>query len=245
MAKKAAKKDDLSTLAKLGRKLSKPVDNAMIVLSLVFLVVYSTQVITRDITTGVTPNGEFLENLQWVIYWLFAIGLAWNLVAELALPKSQRNWKHWWAENILGIIALVPATAAARSLRLLRLVMVFRGLTQIVQGAASRLGLLVFSALPIVAYITALAVLDVETAGGVTEAVGGQIHDIGEALWWAIVTMSTVGYGDFFPHTFEGRIIGVFTLASGIVLIATITAMVATRILEAAEKGKQAEAKKK
>ncbi|MFM6980494.1 MAG: potassium channel family protein [Micrococcales bacterium] len=237
----------INALAALGRKLSKPVDNAMIVLSVIFLVVYSVQVISRDLTTGVGPNEAELDILQWVIYGLFALGLAWNLIVEIALPKSERNWKNWWAENILGIIALVPATAAARSLRLLRLVMVFRGLTQIVQGAASRLGLLVFSALPIVAYITALAVLDVETAGGVLlkadgsgDMFGGQIHNIGEALWWAIVTMSTVGYGDFFPHTFEGRIIGVFTLASGIVLIATITAMVATKILDQAAAGQAA-----
>lgn len=230
-------KQELSALAKLGQRLNKPVDNAMILLSVVFLVVYSIQVIGRGSDVE-AQYGATLENLQWVIYWLFAAGLAWNLIAELALPKSARNWKKWWAENILGIIALIPATAAARSLRLLRLVMVFRGVTQLVSNAGSRLAVLIFSALPLVAYISALAVLDVETAPGVEPAAGGNITNIGEALWWAAVTMSTVGYGDFFPHTFEGRIIGVFTLASGIALIATITAMLATRIIEAAESSK-------
>lgn len=231
-------KEELSSLAKLGRKLNKPVDNAMIALSVVFLVVYSIQVIGRGSTVE-EQYGVTLENLQWVIYWLFAAGLAWNLLAEVALPKSQRNWKRWWAENILGIIALIPATQAARSLRLLRLVMVFRGVTQLVSNAGSRLAVLVVAALPLVAYISALAVLDVETAPGVEPwPAGGNITNIGEALWWAAVTMSTVGYGDFYPHTFEGRIIGVFTLASGIALIATITAMLATRIIEAAESNK-------
>lgn len=230
-------KEELSALAQLGKRLNKPIDNFMILLSVVFLVVYSIQVIGR----GSEIDGEYvkvLENLQWVIYWLFAVGLVWNLIAELALPKSQRNWKHWWAENILGVIALVPDTSVARALRLLRLVMVFRGITQLVKNSGDRLGVLIIAALPIVAYISALAVLDVETAPGVEAAAGGNITNIGEALWWAAVTMSTVGYGDFYPHTFEGRIIGVFTLASGIMLIATITAMLATRILAVAEAAK-------
>jgi len=230
-------KEELSALAKLGKKLHQPIDNFMILLSVVFLVVYSIQVIGRGSDVE-EQYGALLENLQWVIYWLFAAGLAWNLIAELALPKSQRKWLKWWGDNILGVIALIPATSAARALRLLRLVMVFRGVTQLVKSSGDRLGVLIIAALPIVAYISALAVLDVETAPGVEAAAGGNITNIGEALWWAAVTMSTVGYGDFYPHTFEGRLIGVFTLASGIMLIATITAMLATRILAAAEAAK-------
>lgn len=243
----ATKKQELNALAAFGDKIDKKVDMAMIILSLVFLVVYSFQVIMRDDAAFMGTFGDLLNVANDTIYYLFAIGLAWNLIVILAHPRGQRNWKNWWAENILGIIALIPATAAARSLRLLRLVMVFRGLTQLVQSSVSRMGLLVGSAMPIVAYISALAITDVEHDFVLANPdAGGNIHNVGEGLWYAVVTMSTVGYGDFFPHTLEGRLIGVATLASGIVLIATITAMVASNIIASGEKAKaEAEAKLK
>lgn len=246
MATKTAKKE-LNAFAQFGDRVDRKVDNGMIILSLIFLIVYSFQVIFIDDEAFKGAYGGLLNQLNDIIYWLFAAGLAWNLAVILAHPAKQRNWKHWWAENILGIIALIPATAAARSLRLLRLVMVLRGVTQLVKSQASRVGLLVGSAMPLVAYISALAITDVEHDWVVQNpGAGGNITNVGEGLWYAVVTMSTVGYGDFFPHTLEGRIIGVATLSSGIVLIATVTAMVATNIIEAGAKAKaEAEAAEK
>jgi len=45
---------------------------------------------------------------------------------------------------------------------------------------------------------------------------GAKITNLGDALWWAVVTISTVGYGDFYPVTTVGRIIAVFVMLSGI-----------------------------
>jgi len=51
------------------------------------------------------------------------------------------------------------------------------------------------------------------------------ITNLGDAFWWAIVTITTVGYGEFFPVTFVGRVIGVLVMLTGIgtaVIIVTI-----------------------
>ena len=51
---------------------------------------------------------------------------------------------------------------------------------------------------------------------------------VGSGIWWACVTMTTVGYGDKTPKSFVGRIIAVFWMFSGIVLISSLTATITT-----------------
>jgi voltage-gated potassium channel len=59
-------------------------------------------------------------------------------------------------------------------------------------------------------------------------AKGSNIHDYPDALWWAIVTVTTVGYGDRYPSTEGGRIVAVVLMLVGIGLIGTLTATVAS-----------------
>lgn len=49
-----------------------------------------------------------------------------------------------------------------------------------------------------------------------------------DALWWAMVTMTTTGYGDIVPHSFAGRVVGVFTMLSGMGLFSVLTALIAS-----------------
>ncbi len=59
-------------------------------------------------------------------------------------------------------------------------------------------------------------------------APGSNIHSYGDALWWAVVTVTTVGYGDRFPVTPGGRAVAVILMLVGIGLIGTLTATVAS-----------------
>jgi voltage-gated potassium channel len=52
-------------------------------------------------------------------------------------------------------------------------------------------------------------------------------HALGEALWWSFVTVTTVGYGDFYPVTLWGRITACFIMVTGLVTLAVVTAQVA------------------
>ena len=49
--------------------------------------------------------------------------------------------------------------------------------------------------------------------------------------WWAIITMTTVGYGDLFPQTHAGRVIGVFCALTGIIYIALATTVIVNNFL--------------
>lgn len=72
----------------------------------------------------------------------------------------------------------------------------------------------------------ALAVLDAER-----EAPSANITTFGDALWWASTTVTTVGYGDRFPVTGEGRLVAVALMVLGIGLVGAVTAAVASWIL--------------
>ena len=76
-------------------------------------------------------------------------------------------------------------------------------------------------------YVGALAVYSVERG-----ASGSTITDFGTALWWAFVTVTTVGYGDFSPVTFQGKIIAVMLMFTGIALIGIVTATLASWIVD-------------
>ena len=54
----------------------------------------------------------------------------------------------------------------------------------------------------------------------------GRLHSFFDALWWSTATITTVGYGDIFPVTAAGRIIGAMTMVVGISTFAVVTAKI-------------------
>ncbi|MBV9205838.1 MAG: potassium channel family protein [Actinobacteria bacterium] len=59
-------------------------------------------------------------------------------------------------------------------------------------------------------------------------APGSNIHSLGDALWWSFVTVTTVGYGDFYPVTTWGRVTACFIMGTGLLTLAVVTAQVAS-----------------
>ena len=59
-------------------------------------------------------------------------------------------------------------------------------------------------------------------------ASGSNIHTMGDAVWWSFVTVTTVGYGDFYPVTAGGRITACFIMGTGLLTLAVVTAQVAS-----------------
>jgi voltage-gated potassium channel len=81
-------------------------------------------------------------------------------------------------------------------------------------------------------FLTAAAVLVLNGAIIVylfeRHAPGSNIHTLRDALWWSFVTVTTVGYGDFYPVTSGGRITACFIMGTGLLTLAVVTAQVAS-----------------
>jgi voltage-gated potassium channel len=70
---------------------------------------------------------------------------------------------------------------------------------------------------------------------------GANITTVGQAFWWAIVTVATVGYGDLYPVTVSGRVVASLLMFLGILVIAVVTAQVASTFMDQAARRRAAE----
>ncbi|MCU1528197.1 MAG: two pore domain potassium channel family protein [Frondihabitans sp.] len=183
--------------------------------SLLFLAAYSVQVIANVPVRA----GRAIDVIIWVTWAVFGI----DYVVNLVLARNRRRWfvRNLWQLAILALPALRP-------LRLLQLLNVLRVVHR-TGGNALRGRLLtnVLGAAVIVVYMGALAVLSAEE-----NAPGSNIRTFGNALWWAIVTITTIGYGDFTPVTLLGRLIAVGLMISGIAVLGVVTASLSSWLVE-------------
>jgi voltage-gated potassium channel len=171
-----------------------------------------------------------IEGVLWLIWAVFAV----ELVVRTYLSEDRLRYlvRHWFDVLIVAVPFLRPLRVArsARAVRLLRLGRVapffarvfassrdllrHRGLEWIVAGGIA------------LVFVTAGAVLAFERNGD------GPIDDYGTALWWAMSTVTTVGYGDTVPTTPEGRGAAVFLMLVGIAFFSWVTANIAAFLVE-------------
>jgi voltage-gated potassium channel len=75
-------------------------------------------------------------------------------------------------------------------------------------------------------------------AGGLVASLADRkdFDSLGDGLWWALQTVTTVGYGDVVPSTGTGRVIGGLVMISGIAFLTVVTAAVTASLIEAARR---------
>jgi voltage-gated potassium channel len=180
-------------------------------LALVFLFAFSYPAFESDISANTQSN---LDLLQWIIWGAFAFDLLMGLV-------NASNRKQFLFKHPLDIAAVI--LPFLRPLRLLRVIS-FGGLAlqKVAIGRQFAITVKVFIASIFIAYISAVQITISERT-----IEGSNIKNFGDGLWWAITTVTTVGYGDRYPTTMEGKILAVGLMIVGISLMGVITASVA------------------
>ena len=200
----------------------------MLALSVVFIGV----LVLPATTTLSGTAADAVAAIELLIWGAFAAEVV--VLFYLAPSKRQMLRDHW----LDVIIVAAPFLRPLRIARLARVVRAGSALGRIilaVQRITSRKGTQAFGAVT----------LAVVVLGGVAawsferDHPDANIEGITDALWWAIVTATTVGYGDAFPVTNEGRAIAVVLMLTGIGMLGTITANVAAYFVTADEEAER------
>jgi len=187
------------------------------VAAIAFLVAYAVPILNPDLPDWAATTCRWMA---WVAWALFVA----DYLARLLLATNRRRYILRHPLDLLVIV--LPLL---RPLRLLRLVALLNVLNRrVVMRLRGRLAVYVAGGAALLAFCASLAVLDVERSS--PEAT---ITSFGDAMWWAITTMTTVGYGDHFPVTARGRLVGVALMLGGIALLGVVTATLASWLVEA------------
>jgi voltage-gated potassium channel len=167
---------------------------------------------------------------------IFLIDFGFNLTG--AKPKrayfiSQRGWL-----DLLGSIPSIGVFQVGALLRLARLSRLAR-ITRLLRGQAGKdlvidvlknrgeyAAFITVLLAGIVLSVASILVLEFES-----RSPDSNIKTGGDAIWWGIVTITTVGYGDFFPVTMLGRITAVFVMFAGIGIIGALASILASMLV--------------
>jgi len=191
------------------------------VLGFAYLGLYSLEVLLDP----PTEIASAIRSASMVIYVIFVTDLIARFALQIPRLGKLETWITFIRENWLAILAAIAP--AFRSLRVLRVLMVLRGLAPYMVRRSQQVGLIVGVSFPLVLYTAALSVFEAER-----DAVGSNILSFPDALWWSVVSVTTVGYGDSFPVTGQGRAVAALLMFVGIGLFSSLTALIAAWVFE-------------
>jgi voltage-gated potassium channel len=191
-------------------------DWPLTIAAVVFLVAYAAPILRPDLAR---PWPTICELVTWGAWALFAV----DYVARLALSRDRTAFVR---SNLIDLAVVV--LPMLRPLRLLRLVTLLSVLNRHAgDSMRGRVAVYVAGATSLVLLIASLAVLDAERG-----AKGATITTFGDAAWWAFTTVTTVGYGDRYPITGQGRFIAGGLMLAGIALLGIVTASLASWLID-------------
>ena len=206
---------------------------------LVFILLSCLVVVLESVPAIVIKHGRLLSILEWFFTIIFTIEYV------LRIYSSKNTWKYifsWW--GLIDLLAVLPSyigilvpgdISALKDVRILRLIRVFRvfklkkymtgGNIMMIALDKSRPKILTF-----VLFILLSAVVLGSVMYVIEASHNENINSIPDAIYWAIVTLTTVGYGDIQPVTAAGRVIASFIMILGYGIIAVPTGIVSAEI---------------
>lgn len=182
-------------------------------------------------------HGVALRAAEWVITGLFTLEFAARL---LTVRRPLRYVVSFYGlVDLLAILPtylslMIPGSQSLQVIRALRLLRLFRilKLTHFV-GEAKLLHAAMRASMRKITVFLGVVLATVLIAGAIMYVIEGEEHgftSIPMGVYWAVVTMSTVGYGDIVPHTAAGRVVASALMIMGYAIIAVPTGIVTVEI---------------
>jgi len=149
---------------------------------------------------------------------------------------------HWGWLDLLSSIPMVDELRWGRIARVFRIFRILRGLrsakllTELIVLRRQESALLSAALISILLVVfSAIAILQLE------DSPASNIHSAGDALWWSVTTITTVGYGDLYPVTGEGRLLASVLMIAGVGLFGALSGLVASLLLRPADNRQEAD----
>jgi len=185
------------------------------------------------IQTAVKLDPQIRLVLEYADYAVCMIFFADFVVSLWRAPSRMRYLATWGWLDLLSSIPTVSVARWGRIGRVLRVFRVLRGLratklisTVILRKRAQNTFLAAALLALLLVVFCSVAILEFETAPE------SNIKTAEDAVWWSFATITTVGYGDRFPVTAEGRLIAVVLMCAGVGLFGTLSGFFASWFLE-------------
>ncbi len=201
-------------------------------LSLIILVLSVYVLLALIVDTIFTLPSEIASILNLVDNGICVIFL-FEFVVRFYKADSKLKFMKWGWIDLISSIPNVEFLRVGRTLRLIRLLRIlraFRSTKHIVNQVFKNKAQGAFATVSILALLliifSSISILQFETDSN------SNIKTAEDALWWSYVTITTVGYGDKFPVTTGGRIIGGLLMTGGVGLFGTFTAFISSWFLK-------------
>lgn len=192
-----------------------------IILSVYVLLIFIIQTIFT-LPTEVIKVLDFIDNII-CVFFLF------DFFIRFYKAENKLQFLKWGWIDLISSIPTFDALRFGRLLRLIRLIRIlraFRSTKHIINHIYKKKSKGAFTTVSVIAILTlifsSISILQFE------DAPNSNIKTAEDAIWWACSTISTVGYGDKYPVTTEGRIVGVILMIVGGGLFATMSGFFAS-----------------
>jgi voltage-gated potassium channel len=184
-------------------------------LALLFLVAYAVPILYPGLPAWVGTAATAVYALVWAVYGA-------DFAVRLAMAGRGNRFRFVYSHPLDLVMVLLPML---RPLRVVRIVVLLAEVFRRHAEASKRFQAVfyVVTVTGMILLVSSLAILDAER-----HAPDTQVADFGDALWWSIVTATTVGYGDMVPQTVEGKAIAAFLMFAAIGLVGLVSGSLAS-----------------
>lgn len=195
----------------------------MLILTIVMIPVLIIPLVRHDLAPSTKDLFDAADYFIWGIF-LFEY-----LIRVTLAPRRLHFVVHNLADLVVVLVPMLRPLRIVRSVRVLRALRLTRltalageGASKSRRSVGARATNYVVLIMGFLLLVSSVVVLDLERS-----APGSSIKSFGDALWWAVTTATTVGYGDHVPVTAGGKAVAAVLMFGGLALVGVITAAIA------------------